>query len=81
MILNLHAITDLYLVVGCTPLICAIVDHDSTDLVEVLLKYRADPSMQDANGITPLDIAASLGKKKVAAIVLQSERDQLKAAH
>lgn len=68
------------LFLGASPLICAVVDHDNEDLLEVLLKYGANPTHQDENGMTALDIAAALDKSNFVKILLSHEQEQQKRA-
>jgi hypothetical protein len=41
---------------------CAVVDHDSVPLIEVLLQYNARVDAEDNTGLTPIDAAAVLDK-------------------
>ena len=65
---------------GTTPLMCAVIDHNSVDLVEILLKYDADPTVLDENRMNALDIAAGLDKKQLVEVLLKSEKEHIKAA-
>lgn len=59
---------------------CAVIDHNSVDLVEILLKYDADPTVLDENRMNALDIAAGLDKKQLVEVLLKSEKEHIKAA-
>ena len=59
---------------------CAVVDHDDADLVDVLLKYGANPTQVDESGMTALDIAAALDKKSLVKVLLMYEQEQQKRA-
>lgn len=43
-----------------------------------MLKYGANPTQVDENGMTALDIAAALDKKKLVNVLLAHEREQQK---
>ena len=59
---------------GTTPLLCAVVDHNDAELVEVLLKYGARIDMTDNTGLNPVDAAAILDKPNLVQILLKYEK-------
>jgi hypothetical protein len=54
---------------GSRPLHFALYRRRSTGILRLLLDAGADPSLADANGITPVQLAARLGQKESAALL------------
>lgn len=54
---------------GSRPLHFALYRRRSTKILRLLLDAGADPSLADANGITPVQLAARLGQKESAALL------------
>jgi len=56
---------------GRTPLLKAAQYNTSTKIIELLLKYGADPNVEDQDNNTPLHFAAIRGTKEVAVFLIK----------